>query len=390
MSPRAYTRHLVIALTAGAALLTAGCDSEHPPDRVRAQAGLPLRVEAEPRTGVGVLDGDPIQQFKGVMTPFVLKDGRLVVPVSGDGVIRIFDGAGDHVESLGGTGEGPGEFRSLDAVWARGDTVEAFDSELRRITRFFPDGGSDVVVLDAAGPAQAAVPGALSDGWAFVSVAEIGDDGRDRMVVHRFGLDGSHRGAVAQVAGMVRHRTGRGTGPAPLSPRATFAVHDGHLYAAETLSPMVQVLDSAGQLTRTLTWTAERGESPAEAAVAVVNALVARAGADQAEATRQRFEAFPVPDTLSCFWDFIVDKLGFVWVRPYEAEKHSVYLGGATNGGAGPGGEWLVLSPSGTVVGSVRIPPSLEPAQITENAVVGIEHDSYGVEYVRVHSLVRQ
>lgn len=381
---------LVMMLAAGVGMLAGGCGTDENAGRVREAADPPLEIHTEPQVAVGVVEGDPIQEFERVRTPFLLADGRLVVPVGGQRVIRVFDSEGEHLETLGGPGEGPGEFRSLGAVWPRGDTIEAFDGDLRRITRFFPDGAIDVVALDANRAAQAAVPGALRDGWALVAVAEVGVNGRDQMVVHRFGLDGAYTGEVAQVGGMVRYSSSQVSGPGPLSPRAVFAVHEEEVYAAETLTPAIQVFDTTGSLIREIAWKPETSESPEMAFASVLDAVAARAGTNRGAATRQRLEGFPVPDRMSCFWDVIVDNLGFVWVRPYEAQWHSVYLGGAINGGAGPGGEWLVFSPEGVSVGSVKMPPTLEPTQITEDAVVGIERDEYGVEFVRVHSVVRR
>lgn len=170
--------------TAAFLMVAALCACDHTPARVGADGGggSPLTVETEPRVAVGVLDADPAHEFQKVTTPFLLPDGRLVVPVGGAGEIRIFDSGGHHLETLGGPGEGPGEFRSLGSVWARGDTIEAFDSELRRVTRFFPDGSAEAVALEATAPAQAAVRSALPDGWALASVAEVGVDGRGRTV----------------------------------------------------------------------------------------------------------------------------------------------------------------------------------------------------------------
>lgn len=55
----------------------------------------------------------------------------------------------------------------------------------------------------------------------------------------------------------------------------------------------------------------------------------------------------------------------------------------------GAGGEWIVLSPDGERVATVRMPPGLQPTQITEDRGVGVKRTELGLETVAVHPLVR-
>lgn len=376
---------LAVSLSAGATACAP--DSDDVPAR-RTPGGTPLEIDAEARLTVGTVEGEPAEQFHRVVTPFLLPDGRLVVPVAGASEIRVFGPDGRHVSRLGGPGEGPGEFGSLNAAWPRGDTIEAFDGDLRRITRFFPDGGTGVVELGGARPAHMAVPGTLPEGWVLSGVAGGGFGRRDEMVVDRFALDGTHRNEIARVEGMARVRTAVSTGPDPLSPKPVFSVHGGEVYVAETLTPTIRVLDPAGALEREITWAHEPSVSPEAAFARVVDEAVARAGPDEAAETRRRLEAFPIRDAVSAFWHFIVDDEGFVWVRPFEPAEHSLVLGGLRR--AGPGGNWAIFSPGGKRVASVDAPEHLELRAVTSDAVVGVRRNDLGVEFVEVHSLVRR
>jgi hypothetical protein len=352
--------------------------------------GTPTEIDATPSISVGVLEGDTVQEFFRVVTPFLLPNGRLVVPLAGSKTIRVFGPGGEFVESLGREGEGPGEFLGLGGAWPRGDTIEAFDGELWRITRFIPDGSVEVVPLHRIWSAQSPVPGVvLSDGWVIMGVADAGMGRRDDMVVHWFGRDGSHLGEIAHAEGMARYMAQRSSGPEPLSPRALFAARDRDLYVAETLTPSIQVLDSTGAVKREITWEPELLMSPGATFSAVVDSAVSKTDPELAEATRRYLESAPVPDRIPSFWDLLVDTEGFLWIRPFEPFKHSFALGGAAVGGSGPGGKWLVFSPVGVQVGSVEVPPDLEPAFITTDAMVGIRRDALGVESVRVHLLKR-
>jgi hypothetical protein len=97
-----------------------------------------------------------------------------------------------------------------------------------------------------------------------------------------------------------------------------------------------------------------------------------------------------VRETLPAFSAFLVDDLGFIWVRPYEPLKHSTALGGLTLPGGGPGGRWTILSPAGVKVGEIDMPRDLEPLRITTDAVIGVALDELDVETVRVHALRRR
>lgn len=350
--------------------------------------GTPLEISEQPRLSVGVVEGDTLRQFHGVVTPFLLPNGTLAVPLSDAAVIRLFGPDGDFIQTLGRPGEGPGEFSSLSAAWPRGDTIEAFDNQLRRITRFLPDGTVEVVSLEPAGAAQGAVPRGLPEGWVLFGVESAGLGRRDEVAVHGFYRDGSHLGEIARVEGMRRLRTPAITGPDPLSPKWVIAARGGRVYVAETLTPTLRVLDLEGQLRREISWEPGRSMTPEEAFGAVVSAAARRAGPDEAAETRRRLRAFPVPDRVSAFWDVTVDAEGFLWVRPFDPTQHSPALGGFR--GAGEGGRWLILSSSGMRVGSVKVPDGLEPTHMARDAVVGIRRDELGVESVSVHSLERQ
>ncbi|MFC1661663.1 hypothetical protein ACFL3S_09465 [Gemmatimonadota bacterium] len=384
-------RHHAIGMTlslAGCMLHGACAPDQDGTASVAVPPGTPIEIDETPYLSVGVVEGDSIQEFHRVVTPFLLPDGSLAIPVAGAHTIRVFDPDGRILSSLGRRGEGPGEFAFLGAAWPRGDTIEVFDGRLLRITRFLPDGSHQVVPLDPVPSAQSAVPGGLPDGWAVMGVADAGMGRRDSLVVHRFGRTGAHLGEVAQTEGMARYSIGTASGPDPLSPKALFAVRRGEIYVAETLTPAIRVLDSMGALRREITWEPDEALSPDAAFRLVVDSAVARVEPDRAAATRQYLEAFPVQDRLSSFWDFIVDEEGFVWVRPFEPLRHTLALGGFER--AGPGGRWLIYSSQGVEVGSVEVPSELEPAFITSEAMVGIRRDAMGVESVRVHAVKRR
>jgi hypothetical protein len=346
-----------------------------------------VSVETAAHLRLGVAEGDTILEFHDVVDPFLLPDGRVVVPVSGSGTIRVFSPEGRLLESLGRPGDGPGEFRLLGSAWPRGDTIEAFDVVLGRITRFPPDGHPKIVKLDMSPSAQAAVPGVLPDGWVLIGVESAGEGRRDTVAVHRYRLDGSDAGVIARVEGIRRVRTPTTMGPDPLSPRMALAVAGGHVYVAQTLAPVIRVLGPGGRLERELTWSPGDRPSPREAFEDVVEVAAQKAGPAGAERARKKVHAFPVADRVPAFSGFLVDPDGFAWIEPFDPARRSVTFPRPVPT-AGPI-TWTVLSPDGAQADSLSLPGSFEPTWIGEDALVGVRRDALGVEYVEVHSLKR-
>lgn len=348
-----------------------------------------VQVDPDPMLKVGVQAGDPLQEFHDVRMPFDLSDGRLAVPLGGEGVIRLFDGEGASVESFGGEGEGPGEFAELSSAWARGDTIEAADGRLRRITRFLPDGSVDVIrLLGAEAPGGTMPPGPVQGGWVTANVAGSEMNGRDLVAVHGFSRDGAYLGELAQTEGIKRTSVAGGAGPHPLSPRAVVRIGNDEVYVGETESARIRVFDLHGNLEREITWVAADGVHPEEALRMV------REAPDSGPGFEHLLSEAPAPERLSVFWDFLVDELGFVWVQPYDPMKHAAALGGLGGGDymispGGGGGRWVVLSPDGETAGSVEVPEGLRPTHIRTDHLVGIHVDTLGVQSVQVHSLSR-
>ena len=380
------------SLALAALIALGGCAAEPEADpRDGPTPGTPLAIKAAAVLSVGVVAGDTIQEFDRVTNPFVLPDGRLVVPLSGSADIRVFAADGDLVERLGGRGEGPGEFLYLSAAWPRGDTIEALDSRLRRVTRFLPDGSVETVML--AGGSQrdlSAAAGPLGRGWALGGVASGGPGERDLVVFDHFDRTGAHIGPLASVVGMARYAGGGfGSGPEPLSPRTVFTSDGTFLYIGDTLLPSIRRVGADGHADGEISWEPAETVAPGDAFDQVIDLAVSRAGAERASATRAGLEAARSPDALSVFWDFLVDPEGFVWIQPYEPTAHAMALGARPLGGVGSGGAWSVLTPAARHVGLLEVPEGLELAQITRTSVVGIRRDELGVESVHVHALRR-
>ena len=380
------TKLSLASVLAGVALLATTGHAQESPSEAGLR-GAPLQIPIEPTTTLGAAGDDPAHEFYRIVTPFVLPSGDIAVPLAEDREIRIFGPAGHHIRTIGGRGEGPGEFRDLDQAWARGDTIEAFDGRTLRITRFFPGDSLETVRLTPILSAQSVITGYSGPGWALTGVASAEFGSRDRMAVHSFGPSGRHLGEIAHTLGMARYRTPLISGPDPISPKAVFAAGGDAIYFGETLTPRVIAVNQAGDTLSELTWDAADAFDPEEASRIVIDAALDQAGPGRAAELQAQLEAFPVRDRVSVFWGLLVDELGYLWIRPFEPAEHSLFLGGFS--GVGMGGNWRVFSPDGTELDSMTLPPRFEPAYIARDRIVGIYRDDLGVETVRVHPLER-
>jgi hypothetical protein len=98
-------------------------------------------IGSEPVVSIGTLEGDERYQLFRVVDALVLNDGRIAVANRGTSEIRTYDPEGRYLDSWGVAGEGPGEFTGLARIarWP-GDSLLAWDFQLRRATVFDPEG----------------------------------------------------------------------------------------------------------------------------------------------------------------------------------------------------------------------------------------------------------
>lgn len=92
---------------------------------------------------VPLQDGGP-NAWAGLLQPSAIRTdeaGRVYVADRGDETVKVFDGVGTLLATLGGRGQGPGEFQRVQDVEVVAGEVIVLDSQLRRLTRMSQDGG---------------------------------------------------------------------------------------------------------------------------------------------------------------------------------------------------------------------------------------------------------
>lgn len=392
-------RGWTLGLSSGAVLLCCACGGEAP-----SHAGPPVDGSApvvesldpawspgsEWQVGEAVLEvgseADPLFDVVGAVR---LPGGGLAVAEGSTGTVRFFDSVGEATGRWGGAGEGPGEFRILQALGSQGtDTVWAYDFALGRVTFLHPaEGAVGIVTLDPVPSRGLARGGPAGGGWLVVQAWGDAPRGsltegvrRDEVAVLRYGADGRLEDTVAVLPGreiLVTSEDGRAVmGPAPFGRDASVAPWGDGTVTGDQEERSLTVRGPAGGATRIVRW----GGPPLEIGRGEVEAWrrwrTEGLSADEGARRLRELEGVPFPAARPAFGALLQDGTGHLW-----AAHHALP-------GRAPAA-WDVLAPGGRWLGTVSMPPGFELLQAGEDWVLGVSRDSMGVETVTVRRLRR-
>ena len=146
--PPHRTRALLLASATAVAAL--GCDAPSDPDMVTVSDSAGARIvtyasldaeafpaiEFEPGVDtIGALDGPEEYFFRSIVSAELVPLGIVTADLL-DKELRYFDSNGRFVASIGGEGEGPGEFEVFDWMQSLGDSLFfVWDGRVNRLTR---------------------------------------------------------------------------------------------------------------------------------------------------------------------------------------------------------------------------------------------------------------
>jgi hypothetical protein len=138
---------------------------------------------------VGSLD-DPDYSLTEIRTLAVSKTGRIYTVYPQEQVVRVFEPDGNLYRTIGGRGDGPGEFRSMGSIGWLGDTLWVLDSSGGFAFSLWSEEGQFLssfrvpfAFQSEPDGAQSAYPqGLLADGTVYGTVSET--EGRQTTAVH--------------------------------------------------------------------------------------------------------------------------------------------------------------------------------------------------------------
>ena len=349
---------------------------------------LGWRVGDSAVLSIGGLEGGEPYNLYGVADATRLSDGRIAVANSGSGEIRVFAADGNHLATMGGIGEGPGEFDrdALDGVsWWPGDSIMASSALQKQVAIFDAAGRHGRTVRLSSG--HDSIVGVLPDGTLLahprtLSTVRLDPQGPP---IRRWGVDfgllladGQLRASLGVHPGeewtVQPARTAAGLHPFG---RTTLSATWGEL-AVVTPNDRYEIraYRSDGALARIVRLDHElRAQTPAD-----LEAWMSEMFDDLPEEAERQYRAMaedvPLLESFPAFSAIQSDRLGYLWVREYNLPGEHRHL-------------WTVFGPDGRVEGLVETPPGLRIFEIGEDHLLVKTRDEMGVERVQLRPLER-
>jgi len=355
------------------------------------------RVLGEPDLEIGTLDGPAEYTLSAVQDVAVADDGSLVVADEQLRELRVYDASGAYRTSLGGAGDGPGEFRGPPRIAGLGrDTVFAFERTAGRVTALGFDGeayGDFTIAGSGGGRPQGVVR--LDDGTYLVRtrwIAPPTDDAvlhdfridQDSIVVEHLDASGALLDTVAVVPDVTSLRR--------ISQRADGAFSVVQAEPPYSVSAFVGTDGMDVILAHSSVFELRR--ATADGAVSMLTRILGRedstpmdeirareeaklreeAAPDEVDPLRRRLYVESLPERLPAFRDVLVSREGDVWVAEMRYDESA-------------GRDWLVFTPAGELRGTVHTPPRTELHAATADYVIGSMLDELDVPYLQRYPL---
>ena len=351
-----------------------------------AAAGTGWRLTEEPLLTIGAAAGEPEVQFSWIVGALRLAPDTIVVLDDESRELRYFDALGDHLFTVGGPGEGPGELEWAGDLsrFAAGVQLKGGDKRIRFSSsgdliadeRFdwtplqqyfcpFTFFGDDVFLCDFS-------PGTI----------QMGDGIRaPRFLLFRTDWRGERLDTLGLFAGSstATYRTADGrawTAADPFARQDLVAV-GGSTPIVAALSPdryELTVMTTSGRVLRVV--RRHGAEQPGAAALA---AIYARATATAPGLTPAELEGlFPAPEVFPAGHSLLVDRSGNCWVG-----RLPVDVGDAAHD------RYEVFLADGPLHGEVTVPAGARLMDIGDDYVLLVNSDELDVPFVELDGLVK-
>jgi hypothetical protein len=380
-------------------LLVALACSDTP--RTLAGNGVPTwRVSTDPEVVIGT-EGDPRYEFHRITGIATLSDRSIVVADAGS-QIRVYDENGRFIRSLGGPGEGPGEFTGTIGIAVRGDSIlvresfpapariHAFDAESGFLytTLLRPEGESSGVAARAIVSTSilVVVPGR---GFRVLTPPPEGTVVRDSV---RLGLLRLEEGQVVTWLGYVPEssfysyspspggRSRLGAGTYTLGPSLQLATSGGLTWVGDPATGTISLFDTTGAV-------AAQVEHPLPARALDEKALeqvrvekLEQIGDDAPEWQRASIEALYArelrPATAPRFGKFTAGPDGEMWIECYSEIRTAEHCA-------------VTLDRTRNYIGRTTIPEGFVLHAVDRDRVIGLQTAANGIQHIVIHELRR-
>lgn len=350
------------------------------------------RLATEPALTIGMLDGPPAYTFSAPR-PHLLSDGRILVADLARNELRYFSAAGEHLRTVGGAGDGPGEFARLSRVVVlEGDTVLAFDGGHMRFTSFDAAGAVIDVVTPGlpADTRSARLFGVADTLWVFGRDFATDDPSgfpRDRLEILLFEPTGESTTVLDTLDGrrIMRREAPGGvllTTRPPFEASPVVSAGGGRIYSSPSDRFEVRVHSPAGALERII--RLDRRARP------VTEELVGR----YMEELEDQFERFDTPPDFRDAFREINDEAArgssyLPAIRGLRVEDSGHLLVVPWTPTWEPTPPLLVFDAEGRWRGELEVPDRHAVTDLALDRAVAAWQDELEVNYVRVFPLDR-
>ena len=336
------------------------------------------RIDPDPVVDLTLTGSGPAHEFFRSGSMKRRPDGSLMIADRSSLEVRLFSADGEFLGSFGGSGEGPGEFRSLSVIENAGDTLLAMDSD-GRVTVVAPD----LTVVRTFNIAPLTLDLHYVDGGAILPepralvLPPAGVAGRIRPPVPLilFDLEGERIDSIGEMQGPELYISGGSVGVF-FGKSSHVATMGRRIFNGANDLMQVQERDASGNLVRILRVPGYPLDLSAAQIAAERDFLLDRLS--PGSPFRQGFEDAPASDTRPAFDDILVDPSGAVWLELFRGQSEQDLPQ-----------EWLVLDADGIWLGTVEIPDRFTMSDITMDAVLGIWRDELDVQHPQVLRLTR-
>jgi hypothetical protein len=328
------------------------------------------RLSDSPRVRIGGPD-DQVAQLYGFVDALVLTNGNIVVVNAFGEEILFLASTGSLIRIIRSIGEGPGEYRRIDAVIGYTHSgVVAYDAGLRRMLVFHWNGeylhDIELRPLSALRPIAQLQDGRLlltqrrrdrsaprAPGAAIPEVVSVliygSDASRDTTIQE---LPGRHH-YVVSIGGQPNEL------PVPFAPAPVVAVSPQHIYIGHGASYTFRVLTHDGSLLRLIRSTRPRIHIDRTDIEEFADLLTAR---NPAGFPAEDYLAdVPWPESFPSFTAALVDEHDRLWVRdePETRREDSQEA-------------WSIFGSDGALMGHVLVPSDISVLQVTSRSVLGL------------------